>query len=145
MLRHPVLRLPVLGLPVLGLPVLGLPVLELPVLGPSVFGPPVIGGCGLCGCSQGTTTSCFLSKNSCASFKLGITTKKVIFFLGRASKLMFIGAFEGEKRAGLRLSSLPISSSSLLHYLIANFQATASSFSYLLKKPLRVTILVELF
>ena len=89
--RLPVLGLPVLGLPVLGLPVLGLPVLGLPmlgppvlgppvlgppVLGPSVFGLPVIGGCGLCGCSQGTTTSFFLSKNSCASFKLRITTKK---------------------------------------------------------------------
>ena len=96
MLGLPVLGLPVLGLPVLGLPVLGLPVLGLPVLGPSVFGPPVIGGCGLCGCSHGTTTSCFLSKNSCASFKLGITTKKAIFEHSHCTKMFNYFSWEGQ-------------------------------------------------
>ena len=79
----------------LGLPVLGLPVLGLPVIGPSVFGPPVIGGCGLCGFSQGTITSCFLSKNSCASFKLGITTK-AIFEHSHCTKMFNYFSWEGQ-------------------------------------------------
>ena len=90
------LGLPMLGPPVLGPPVLGPPVLGPPVLGPSVFGLPVIGGCGLCGCSQGTTTSFFLSKNSCASFKLRITTKKAIFEHSHCTKMFNYFYWEGQ-------------------------------------------------